>query len=279
MAITIIPGSGTITAIRSPQATPPTNAGGQTSFSPRIGMHVEGNVRFQGLAADPRAGWQIGWVQAQWIETNWGHYRGQFDRDGSIFVQRGRAPVRPSQACRDTSGPVGDIFTDPTDPREFRNLPAGSFPLTVNVESNDSPGESYPLIENNSLTGRPNFLREIQLEFHFCTVLTVRDPTRNFHHQAHIYWNIRWQYRFQPTVFPTPTDAQWTITPVANGVGANARGPFGGAPTDRRFVGVLITPQVSSCVDMASAAARAVQVVGSPNRREFRRWENVDVRR
>ena len=49
-------------------------------------------------------------IQAQWIETNWGYYRGQHNSDGSLFVQRARPPARPAQACRDTVGPVGDIF-------------------------------------------------------------------------------------------------------------------------------------------------------------------------
>jgi len=279
MAISIVPGSGVIAAIRPPQAAAPANVGGQATFKTNVGMHCEGRVRFNGQAADPRAGWQVGWVQAQWVETNWAYYRGQTDHDGSLFLQRGRAPARPQQACRDTSGPVATIFTDPTDPREFKTLPAGAFPVDVAVESNDSPGEAYALIENNSLTGAPNFLREIQLEFHFCTALTVRDPAGNFQHQAHFYWNMRWRYDFQPTAFPAPADGQWTITAVAEGNGTAASRAFGGPPTDNRFTGVLVTPQVSSCVDLAGASAQAVAVVGSANRREFRRWESPDVRK
>jgi hypothetical protein len=213
-------------------------------------------------------------AQSVWIETSWGEYRGQFDKDGSIFVQRARPPARPFQACRDTSGPVGDIFTSPNDPLEFSTIPAGPFPIHVAVESNDPPGEGYDLILTNSLTGKPNFLHEVQLEFHFCTVLTVRDPGLRFHHQAHFYWNVHWQYRFRPHVFPAPTDDQWKLpVPVPGGNGAHHSAAIVGGPTDRRFSGVLTTPQIFSCVDLAEAES------DNPNRRDFRRWESVDVRR
>jgi hypothetical protein len=236
-------------------------------------MHCEGIVQFQGLPADPRPGWQVGWVQAQWIETNWGDYRGQQDHDGSIFIQRARPPARAHQACRDTSGPVGDIFTDPTDIREFKPIPPGAFPISVRVESNDPPGEAYPLILTNAHTGKPNFLHEVQLEFHFCTVLTVRDPGRTFHHQAHFYWNLHWQFRFHPLAFPAPTDAQWTSHRVAAGTSAHHSHAFSGKPTDARFSGVLTTHQTDSCVNLAAHAT------AHPNRQDFRRWESVDVRK
>ena len=239
MAISIV--SGQITTIRKPAASAPVIRGGLASFNAAqaSSMHAEGIVRFDGSAADLRDGWDIGWVQAQWIETNWGYYRGQVDHDGSVFVQRGKPPARQRQGCRDTSGPVGDIFTDPNDPREFQHLPAGPFPLAVRVESNDPPGENYDTFLDNKLTHKRNFLHTVQLEFHFCTILTVRDPAGIFHHQAHFYWNIHWQYQFVPTAFPNPTDAQWTATPVKGGNATNAGHAISGAPADHRFVGVL----------------------------------------
>lgn len=280
MPVSIVPGSGKITGIRSAHTQPPTMNGGQAVYAPSIGMHAEGDVQFAGAVGDVRAGWQVGWVQAQWVETNWAEYRGQFDRDGGIFLQRGRPPARPLGSCRDTSGPVGDIFTDPTDPTEFQTLPlAPPFPLPVHVETNDTPGETYNQIEANSLTGKPNFLHEIQLEFHFCTILTVRDPALNFHHQAHFYWNVRWQTRFRPTAFPAPTDAQWTVTAVAGGNRAAASAAFGGSPNDPRFTGVLTSVQATSCVDRATNSANAVGMVGNACRREFPRWHSSDVRK
>src|SRR5262245_51967466 len=129
MTITIL--SSSITHITNATPNAPVPLGTNMTFS-CAAMHCEGAVRFNGDAADVRDDWVVGWVQAQWIETNWANYRGQFDNHGSIFIQRARPPARPRQGCRDTSGPVADIFTDPTDPREFQPLPAATpFPLTV----------------------------------------------------------------------------------------------------------------------------------------------------
>src|SRR4051794_28936433 len=100
MAISIV--SGRITKITGARALPPTFNNGDATFPCRP-MHVEGVVRMNGFAADVRDDWNIGWIQAQWIETTWAEYRGQFDSHGSIFIQRARPPARPAQSCRDTS--------------------------------------------------------------------------------------------------------------------------------------------------------------------------------
>jgi hypothetical protein len=281
VAITIA--SGRITSIQAMTHAPPKVTGGQAVFNPGqvARMHAEGTVTFNGSAGDNGDGWIVGWIQAQWIETNWGWYRGRAERDGSIFLQKGRAPARTRQACRDTSGPVADIFTDPTDPKEFQRVSRRpAFPLRVNVQTNDPPGEAYNVFEPNSLTHARNFLDEIQIEFHFCTVLTVRDPAGAFHHQAHFYWNIHWQYRFDPTVFPNPADTQWRATGVTGRLNntTNVSQAFSGAPADRRFDGFLTTPQTISCVGMAGQATNAVATVGNPCRRESVHQNMVDVR-
>jgi hypothetical protein len=271
--------SGQITRIVRPLSATPTISGGSVNYAPARDMHCEGEVHFNGSPGDSRDGWSVGWIQAQWIETNWAYYRGRHNNDGSIFLQRGRPPARPRQACRDTSGDVSTIFTDPTDPREFKPLPTtGAFPLVVRVESNDPPGESYSTIEANSrLSGRDNFVREIQLEFHFCTVLSVRDPAGDFHHLAHFYWNVHWQHRFHVTSFP-PGDTNWRIEAIAGGNSSAASHSIAGPTADRRFAGVLTSAQTKSCVDLAGDSADAVANRGT-NRREFLVWESVDVRR
>lgn len=279
MAIAIVPGSAKISGISSAQSQIPAMSGGTANFSPSAGMHADGVVQFSGSRGDLPAGWQIGWIQAQWVETNWAEYRGQFDHDGSIFLQRGRPPARPTGACRDTSLAVGTIFTDPSDPREFAQLSAGPYPVTMSVQTNDSPGETYNQIETNSVTGKPNYLHLVQLEFHFCTVLVVRDPTARFLQQAHFLWNIHWQDRFDPTAFPSPTDAQWKVTAVPGGNSSHASAAFQGGTTDPRFASVLTTPQSFSCVDLAGASATAVRTVGNACRREFPRWHISDVRK
>ncbi len=99
--------SGRIINIQAPARSAPTIQGGEAIFNANqtSKMHVEDTVRFNVAAADPRAGWDVGWVQAQWVETNSAYYRGQFEREGSIFLQAGRGPARPQQACRDISRP------------------------------------------------------------------------------------------------------------------------------------------------------------------------------
>src|SRR5262249_5920950 len=131
MAITIV--SHQITNIQDALPNVPNLAGGRARFT-CAPMHCEGAVRFNGFSTDDRVGCHVGWIQAEWIGTNTGYSRGQADRHGSILIQRGRPPARTTQACRDTSGPVNDIFTDRTDPREFQVLLlADDFPCTVRV--------------------------------------------------------------------------------------------------------------------------------------------------
>jgi hypothetical protein len=124
----------------------------------------------------------------------------------------------------------------------------------------------------NSLTGKNNWLREAQLEFHFCTVLVVRDPALNFTQLKHFYWNTLWQYRFHASAFPMVA-ATTRIEPIAAGIGAHVSHVFEGVATDRRFAGVLTSPQTSSCNDFAAAES------ASPNIRVSRIWDNFDVRR
>jgi hypothetical protein len=181
VAISIVPGSGRITKIVAAKSSVPTITDGVWNFVPGAGMHCEGEVKSNGSPGDDRAGWDVGWVQSRWIETNWAYYRGR-DNHGSIFLQRGRPTARPRVRLAATPQVPWTIFTDPTDGKEFQHLPAvGAFPLTVEVESNDPPGENYAVEEDNGAKDQPNYLREVQLEFHFCTVLTVRDPAGVFH--------------------------------------------------------------------------------------------------
>jgi hypothetical protein len=228
-------------------------------------------VNFSGAAGDNTAGWLVGWIQAQWIETSWGYYRGQSSNHGSEFHQRARPPARPAQACRDTLGPAADIFYDTGFGLRASLSGGAAFPRTVTVEFHDTPSEGDPISVNNALTQQPNFLREVQLELHICTVLVAKDPSGVFHQLKHIYWNLRWQYRFTPTAFP-PGRATLTVAPIASGIGSDVSRVFSGAATDRRFAHVLTSPQVCNCNQFADGARM------SPNIRRLRVWENFDVR-
>jgi hypothetical protein len=271
MAVSIARGSGDIHINRRPTAPRPAMNGGLAVFTPGD-IDLTGSVRFEGT--DPRAGWVVGWIQTEWVETSWADYRGRHDSDGSIFLQRARPPARRRGASRDTLV-VGDIFTRPTDQTV---IPAGPLPINVALDFNDQPGDNYRQIEPNHVKGVDNFLHEVQLEFMFATIFTARDPAGNFHHLAHVYWNLRWQYRFFPTAFP-PTDVDWRRERVAAGTGAAVSRVFHGAPNDPRFAGVLTTPQADNSNSLAAAAQTAVANPHSPNRHESARWDSWDVRR
>ncbi|HLJ46477.1 MAG TPA: hypothetical protein VKU01_10745 [Bryobacteraceae bacterium] len=276
MAISVVPGSGNIRltnrpAVGAPVINDPT---ADVTFPIAQQIRAVGSARFNIGAADPIAGWFLGWLQAQWIETNWGYYRGQTNGDGSAFYQRARPPARPSQACRDTFGPVGQIFYG-VEPTRRAVLPAGPSPAggaLVSTNFNDGPSDTYPLSVTNNLTHKTNWLREVQLEFHFCTVLVVRDPAGNFTQLKSFYWNTHWQYRFHASVFPM-TAAHTRSEAIAGGVAANVGHVIEGAVTDRRFTGVLTSLQTQSCNDFAAAES------ANPNIRESRVWDNFDVRR
>lgn len=271
MAISIVPNSAAVTVTSQPGVNAPTVNATNVRFTSQT-IQLAGSVQLNGLPADPTNGWLVGWIQAQWIETNWGYYRGQFNNHGSAFQQRARPPARPGQACRDTVGPVSDIFYS-TNPALRAGPGAGNpFPQTVSVVFRDTPSETYPITVTNTLTGQPNFLREVQLEFHFATIFVVRDPAGVFHQLCHLYWNMHWQYRFTASAFP-PTTGSLTAAPVAGGVGGNVSRVFGGAATDKRFAGVLTSAQTSSCNVVAGNAS------SNPNVRESRVWDNFDVRR
>jgi len=278
MVVSIRPNSARITITQRPTVNPPVVNGTVMSFTGRA-VTANGEVTLNGAAGDSAAGWTVGFLQAQWIETNWCYYRGRLNSHGSIFLQRARPPARPAQACRDTVTPVGGIFYDTTPgTAEMSQGAAGpAFPLRLTVSHFDQPSDSMNLVEQNATTGQPNFLAEAQLEFFFCTVLTVQDPAGGFHHQASFYWNQRWQATFHPTSFAVATPA-FNIRVLQAGTGVGVSHIIRGTPTDKRFTGVLTSAQTQSCNQVVGAMMAAIGP-GSVNRHEAAVWRNFDVRR
>jgi hypothetical protein len=290
MAVTIAPNSAHLAVTARPTVPAPT-VSGNVMFYQGAPIRATGQVTLQGREGDSAAAWRVGFIQAQWIETNWCVYRGQNPHDGSIFVQRARAPARPHQACRDCVQAVGNIwYSVSAGTQEIANgtttgtldNPFATFPQQLTVQHFDRPSETCPLTENNTLTHKLNYLSEVQLEFFFCTVLTVRDPAGNFHHQASFYWNQRWQTRF-PTTF---TMAHGVVTPhrriapVAAGTGVGVGNTIRGGPSDSRFVGVLTSAQTQNCNQVFQAARAAVSAAISPNRHQSANRDALfDVRR
>src|SRR6266446_4864846 len=192
MAATLRPGSSHIAFGAFPHVFRPTVIGGQALFQ---GSKIEATGSVTLIGSQPAAGWALGFIQVEWVDTNWLYYRGRHNDHGSIFFQRSRPPTRPIKACRDVKAATHIYY-------EFGGSPptvtAGdTFPKKLTVHHFDKPGDSAKAVVRNSLTGQDNFIREAQLEFLFCAVLSARDPAGNFHHLKSFYWNVRWQARFQ----------------------------------------------------------------------------------
>jgi hypothetical protein len=120
----------------------------------------------------------------------------------------------------------------------------------------------------------------VQLEFHFCTLFTVRSPDGRFHHQLFFYWNVRWQARFHSMFAKTAlgTEVPWfEVKSTKTGTGAHVGHVMTGTPGDPRFTSVLTSPQRLSCNAVAEAAATAVSAAGSPNRHESPTWMTFPV--
>jgi hypothetical protein len=257
--------------------------GGQPGarFGLRNGIEAVGAVTLHGATADVGTGWAAGFLQAQWIETNWAIYRGLQQAGGSVFVQRARPPARPHQACFDCITPGGAFYGSGAAPATVvpatggpalpfvASLPARpAFPLALSVVHRDFPSDFYPFSRMNQTTHQMNFLAEVQLEFSFCISLVVKDSTGLLHFLQNLYWNVNWQNRFSP---PVPGGAP-QVTPVHGGNSANVGHVTAGRPTDHRFLAVLTTPQALNCNAVAAAAAN------NPKIRESAQWSNVDVR-
>ncbi len=256
----------------APVITPPRNNGLNMTF-PGTEIRLNGFTTLLGSPGDSARGWTAGILQAEWAETNWCSYRGACDTDGSIFIQRGRGPARSQRACRDCVDgvPINAVFynTLPGAGEVASGMDDAPFPQVLRVRHYDAPGDECPLTLRNSLTGKGNLLREVQFEFMFCATLSVRDPAGAFRHMMGVYWNTRWQYRFEQPGYRA------VVNPA--GTGCTVGSVFRGDPHDRRFVSVLTSPtETRSCNDIFRTASLAFNP-GSPNRHESRTWTNFVV--
>jgi hypothetical protein len=281
MAITVVPGSAQLPVTKKPVLsirkditdTFMTFTCMQFMGKPPVVIEAErpiemrGRCKITGNSGDDPAGWTLGLIQLQWIETNWGYYQGQKDVDGSCFVQRGRPPARPTQGCRDTAE-VGAILFDNNPGHDRTVVKAGTpFPIDMTALFSDGPNDSYPLKRLNTRTNKINFLREVQLEFHFCTILALMNPDpalkilamldleNAFTYLKHVFWNVHWQAQFLPTDFSNLA-AAWTITRTGGALGnsVNVSPTYDGAPTDPRFTGIAAALLAPNCMQLQDAA-------------------------
>ena len=244
-------------------------------------IQAVGTVKFGGNQGEQSAaGWTVGFVQAEWSDNSWAVYRGTKQDGGSTFVQRSRPPARPFQACADTSGPNQPFYATAGDGNGqpsgggpgipyVASLPAGKqLPLSVTAFHSDQPRNIFLWEHWNSATKHYNHLREVQLEFMFCTVLAALDPHGKLHMLRGFYWNVAWQADFGAQPENTP---QAKATP--RGTYFNLGHIFAGPPTDPRFLHVLTRPQAMSCNDLLHNSAL------NPNMQEVAGWPEFDVRR
>ncbi|HEX3876426.1 MAG TPA: hypothetical protein VHW24_05540 [Bryobacteraceae bacterium] len=278
MAVRIQAGSAKIEITARPKVNPPAVLGRLMAYSASP-IQATGEVMLLGEAGDSVAGWSLGFVQVQWIETNWALYRGETIRDGSIFVQRARPPARPNQACCDcVDGSPPELLFYSANPSDGESVIApvdAPFPLKLTVSHYDEPSDLLNLVEANegpaSGKPKPNFLAESQMEFHFCTILSLREPSGVFHHLQFFYWNVHWQAQFRPASFNDPPD-KFKIDVIPAGSSASVGPVYDGAPGDARFAGILTAPPSVSCNQMATTE------INAPNRHVAPVWQNFDVR-
>src|SRR4051794_39401050 len=98
VAAALKPGSSHITLRAYPKVLLPSVKLGDALFE-CTKIETTGSAAFSG--SHPAAGWQLGFIQVEWIDTSWLYYRGRENHHGSIFFQRSRPPTRPIKACRD----------------------------------------------------------------------------------------------------------------------------------------------------------------------------------
>ena len=258
-----------ITVTKTPTVLMPAVSGTDMVFN-CTSITALGRAEITRLETATPAGWTFGWMQAEWCETNWAHYRGERDAHGSSFLQRGRAPARTSRACRDSIVAGAAIYNTVSAGHSVNLTATTALPLAATAQHFDKPAELFPLQRVNSMTTQPNFLREAQLEFMFCAVLVLNSPAGVVHQLAHFYWNVRWQARFLPSSF-TNLAAPWSIHAIAGGQGAAASRVFSGTSNDRRFNHVMVAGGAPNCNVVAGNAST------NPNIREARTWQNFNV--
>ena len=261
MTIAIDTASASIKVTTKPTVQTPTISGSTASFQ-CTKIDATGTVRLTGAAGDNPVGWTLGFVQVEWIETNWAYYIGEHKKDGSLLLQMGKPPARPAQGCRDNiSGTQTDIFYNNADNGVV--AAGATLPLVLNAKFFDKPNNSLNLVEPNSLTGKSNYLSEAQLEFHFCTALIVRESGGAVHQLASFYWNTHWQATFKLNSFTSPLVAgSWSIFPNTSGTSSNTSGIIKGKVTDPKFQKLVTAVSVPTCNAVAGAAAASV---GTPS--------------
>jgi hypothetical protein len=248
-AVTVAPKSANITPNKQPPAgTKPewlvnTETGEEIMAFQSDGFIATGTAKLRGDSVGEVAGYTLGWIQCQLMETNWAIYRGNKDDDGSTLLDFGWKP--PMAVCRDTHEEKAVLYDEAYDSGGANRFvaPKGLKEVNMTCEFRDFPRDDFQLQVTNSLTNKPNFLDEAMIEIYFCTVLTLQSPGGEFQHLKHIFWNVRWHYRF------TPKDAKGVpgVLPVKGEDPGKYCLVQDGAPTDARILDKLTDGKTTNC--------------------------------
>ena len=187
MPVTVVPGSVKIKVTQRPEVNKPT-----VPFQPPFGgnpppvfagftcagISLAGELKLNGTPKDIEA-CTLGFIQMQWVETYWLHYRGKTNNDGSMLIQVAKPPARPQQTCRDCSKEsISKIWVNENDNGTPTDVQ--SSPVTVFAVLDDTPFEAAMLGQVNSLTGQTNLLHEAQIERHFVQFSPCKTTAADF---------------------------------------------------------------------------------------------------
>lgn len=169
-------------------------------------ISCDGSVMLNGTAGENVRGWELGFFQLQFIETNYVTYRGRTSHDGGAKFSWSHNLV-----CRDTDERHPGLWYDNHKINTRTNR--GVF-QAIKLEANsnlimettffDQPEQTFDTIVTNEQTGQRNFLHHADLAFHFCTLLVVKDPRQHQTVLKHFYWNVRWEAHFRPDTNGVP---------------------------------------------------------------------------
>lgn len=185
------------------------------------GVRVDAEITLIGQPHESIAGWQIGFIQLQYVQTSWFQYRGVHDSDGSILRARDRSTAWPSQLTRDQDvdkapPPSGTPWTaaDTSTPHNYqgqiRTVPNLTIFGTgdkldefgtkiVLICHEDFPRSDVPKRFDNTAFSPPrkNLLYSAQIGYAFCVAVVAKPPApARPMFLKHFYWNCRWRVHF-----------------------------------------------------------------------------------
>jgi hypothetical protein len=229
-----------------------------------------GKAKLIGDSGESAAGWAFGFIQIEWINVNWAHYKGVNNEDGSLFVNYARPPLNMQTVSHDRADEEPNrIWYDdgPSQPDDeldgFHVVPAGkTVPHDLEKEVRgggvvfaDRPTMGHMRQLPNKLTGARNFLFEAQTAHHFCTIFSAREPSDGpFRPLASFYWACHWQARFDPK----PDGSFLFMIRDNQGTGFFRSGVIPGPPSDPRFKDVVTKPTGDCCNKILRSAKEKV---------------------